>query len=83
MPKIFDLAASNVLEGCRRKGVRLRLDSDRNTILAWGPVDDEMREDIRLHRAGLIKLLEAGEGEWVFVREISMNGRRDEVEEAK
>ncbi len=81
MVRFFDLAASNVLEGCRRKGVLLRLDSDRNTILAWGPVDDGIREDIRLHRAGLIELLEAGEGEWVFVREINMNGSERKEDE--
>jgi len=71
---VFDLEASDLLERLRKKGVRLSLDSDGRTILAWGPVDEEIRQQIKIHRPGLIPLIGAGESNWVHVAEFDCQG---------
>ena len=73
-PRFFDMQAADLLEGLRKKGVRLNLDSDGNTILAWGPGDDEIRQQIKSLRPGLIELIQAGESNWVHVAEFDCQG---------
>ena len=72
--RVFDLEASDLLERLRKKGIRLSLDSDGKTVLAWGAIDDEIRQQIRMHRPGLIELIGAGEGDWLHVAEFDCQG---------
>ncbi len=85
-PKVFDLEASDLLERLRKKGIRLSLDSDGKTVLAWGAIDDEIRQEIRMHRPGLIELIGAGEAVWFHVAKFDCQGdwgqKLDEATEA-
>jgi len=72
--RVFDLEASDLLERLRKKGIRLSLDSDGKTVLAWGAIDDEIRQQIKSLRPGLIELIQAGESNWLHVAEFDCQG---------
>ena len=74
MSRSFSLAADDLLCELRRRGVRLKLSEDGQQIVTRGALDDSLRDKIRAQKNELIKLLEAGEGDWVFDREIDMSG---------
>ena len=79
--KVFSLAALELLDTLKDRGARLSLDGDN--IVVKGFLTDDLRDQIREHKQGLIDLMEDGEhlwqkvAEWQFWREGDrMMGRR-------
>ena len=65
--RCFSLEATDLLEQLKRRGIRLSLSHDRQNLVVRGKLDDELRQQIRENKKGLIALVEAGEANWQVV----------------
>ncbi len=70
-PSVFDLGAYELLNELRRQGVRLRLNRDGKQLQVSAAVTSEVIQEVKTKERELIRLLEAGEGAWIFVSEYS------------
>ena len=60
--QVFTLPAADLLTELTARQIRLEIEGEQ--LIAEGHLDDDLRQRIREHKAGLLALVKAGEHQW-------------------